>query len=210
MCVCGRGGGLRVAEAGSCVRLIDLCIAQLQVEGGWGRSTKHDAVSVTWPTNNDPPLGMPARVSDTTFAAKVPTGAGSGVGGWKGSGRGWRVKVEGTCRVAGTFCLQFVSGHCVTSLPGYPGKYIARVILNSSEAGSYLRLIDSCITQLKAQGTSRACEESKEEKEEVPAGTNPVIEMFLHRGSGAEWDGCLWLPSVIFRVPGSGFGVSDF
>ena len=34
------------------------------------------------------------------------------------------------------------------------------------EAGSYLRLIDSCITQLKAQGLSRTCNESKEEEEE--------------------------------------------
>ena len=32
--------------------------------------------------------------------------------------------------------------------------------------GSYLRLIDFCITQLKAQGPSRTCHESKEEKEE--------------------------------------------
>ena len=29
---------------------------------------------------------------------------------------------------------------------------------------SYLRLIDSCITQLKAQGPSRTCNESKEEE----------------------------------------------
>ena len=33
------------------------------------------------------------------------------------------------------------------------------------EAGSYLRRIDSCITQLKAQGSSRTCNESKEEEE---------------------------------------------
>jgi len=32
-----------------------------------------------------------------------------------------------------------------------------------TEAGSYLRPIDSCITQLKAQGPSRTCNESKEE-----------------------------------------------
>jgi len=32
-----------------------------------------------------------------------------------------------------------------------------------TEAGSYLRLIDSCITQLKAQAPSRTCNESKEE-----------------------------------------------
>ena len=34
---------------------------------------------------------------------------------------------------------------------------------SGSEAGSYLRLLDSCITQLKAQGPSRTCNESKEE-----------------------------------------------
>ena len=37
-----------------------------------------------------------------------------------------------------------------------------------SEAGSYLRLIDSCITQLKARGPSRTCNESKEEEGEAP------------------------------------------
>jgi len=35
---------------------------------------------------------------------------------------------------------------------------------SGSQAGSYLRLIDSCITQLKAQGPSRTCNESKEEE----------------------------------------------
>jgi len=34
-----------------------------------------------------------------------------------------------------------------------------------TEAGSYLRLIVSCITQLKAQGPSRTCNESNEEEE---------------------------------------------
>ena len=38
---------------------------------------------------------------------------------------------------------------------------------SGSEAGSYLRLIDSCITQLKAQGPSRTCNESKEEEKKV-------------------------------------------
>jgi len=36
---------------------------------------------------------------------------------------------------------------------------------SGSEAGSYLRLVDSCITQRKAQGPSRTCNESKEEEE---------------------------------------------
>ena len=39
---------------------------------------------------------------------------------------------------------------------------------SGSEAGSYLRRIDSCIIQLKAQGPSRTCNESKEEEEEPP------------------------------------------
>ena len=35
-----------------------------------------------------------------------------------------------------------------------------------TEAGAYLRLIDSCLTQRKAQGPSRTCNESKEKEEE--------------------------------------------
>ena len=42
---------------------------------------------------------------------------------------------------------------------------------SGSEAGSYLRLIDSCITQLKAQGLSRTCNESKEEEEKKFGGS---------------------------------------
>ena len=38
---------------------------------------------------------------------------------------------------------------------------------SGTEAGSYLRLIDSCITQLKAQGSSRTCNECKEEEEKA-------------------------------------------
>ena len=40
------------------------------------------------------------------------------------------------------------------------------ILCCGTEAGSYLRLIDSCITQLKAQGPSRTCNQSKEEEEE--------------------------------------------
>ena len=35
-----------------------------------------------------------------------------------------------------------------------------------TEASSYSRRIDSCITQIKAQGPSRTCNESKEEEED--------------------------------------------
>ena len=37
---------------------------------------------------------------------------------------------------------------------------------SGSEAGSHSRLIDPCIAQLKAQGLSGTCDESKEEEEE--------------------------------------------
>ena len=36
---------------------------------------------------------------------------------------------------------------------------------SGSETGSYVRLIDSCITQLQEQGPSRTCNGSKEEKQ---------------------------------------------
>ena len=55
-------------------------------------------------------------------------------------------------------------------LPGLAG-YFQRDLrggsfaMSGSEAGSYLRLRDSCITQLTAQGPSRTCNESKEEEE---------------------------------------------
>ena len=39
-----------------------------------------------------------------------------------------------------------------------------------TEAGSYSRLIDFFITQLKAQGPSRTCNESKEEEEAFAGG----------------------------------------
>ena len=56
---------------------------------------------------------------------------------------------------------------------------------SGTEAGSYFRLIDSCITQLKAQGPSRTCNESKEEEEADHRGLllcRPVV--VWHRLSG--------------------------
>ena len=51
-------------------------------------------------------------------------------------------------------------------------------VCSDSEAGSYLRLIDSYITQLKAQRPSRTCNERKEEEEKkVPPSRQP-----------SEWD----------------------
>ena len=58
-----------------------------------------------------------------------------------------------------------------------PGLLISRpvVICSGSEAGSFLRLMDSCVTQRKAQGPSRTCDESKEEEEEdVISGASAV------------------------------------
>jgi len=55
-----------------------------------------------------------------------------------------------TCRVRHS--TQFKNNHFTEICSGF-------------EAGLYLRLIDSCVTQLKAQGPSRTCNESKEEEE---------------------------------------------
>ena len=46
-----------------------------------------------------------------------------------------------------------------------PDVSVAGTFRLCTGSGSYLRLIDSCITQLKAQGPSRTCNESKEEEE---------------------------------------------
>jgi hypothetical protein len=50
------------------------------------------------------------------------------------------------------------------AVPRYARFYFTEMC-SASEEGSYLRLIDSCITPLKVQGPSRICNESKEEEE---------------------------------------------
>ena len=50
-----------------------------------------------------------------------------------------------------------------------PASETFSVVCSGSEAGSYVRLIDYCITQFKAQGPSRTCNASKEEEEELGA-----------------------------------------
>ena len=46
------------------------------------------------------------------------------------------------------------------------GKNHSTEMCSGSVAGSYLRLIDSCVTQPKAQSTSKTWNESKDEAEE--------------------------------------------
>ena len=50
---------------------------------------------------------------------------------------------------------------------------LSKLLPRRREADSYLRLIDSCITRVKAQGRSRNCNKSKEEQEK---GAEPVRE----------------------------------
>jgi len=51
-----------------------------------------------------------------------------------------------------------------------------------TEVGSYLRPIDSCIAQLKAQGPSRTCNESKEERSQGGArGFKELAELLMPR-----------------------------
>ena len=53
---------------------------------------------------------------------------------------------------------------------GYAGAVARFAVVDhlccGNEKGSHLRLKDSCITQLQAQGPSRTCTESEEEEEE--------------------------------------------
>ena len=57
-----------------------------------------------------------------------------------------------------------------------PGVYHA-------EAGSYSRLIDSCITQLKAEGPSRTCSDSKGEEEEDMVSWTHLVPCVQHATS---------------------------
>jgi len=76
---------------------------------------------------------------------------------------------------------------------------------SGSEAGSYLRPIDSCIAQRKDQGNARTCTESKEEEEEEEEeeksafSPEPLAPCYLAAGSG------VW--GLEFGVWGLGFGV---
>ena len=56
---------------------------------------------------------------------------------------------------------------------------------SGSEAGSYLRRIDSCITQLKAQGPSRTCNESNTEEEEKDLPDDDAVAVDDKRGRNA-------------------------
>ena len=71
---------------------------------------------------------------------------------------------------------------------------VRRALGSNLDEGSYLRRIDSCITQLKAQGPSRICNESKEEEEEGCIGRP-------RSGCGVQVQG------VGYTGPGSGCGV---
>ena len=94
-----------------------------------------------------------------------------------------------------------------------------------SEAGSYWRLIDSCITQLKAQGPSRTCNESKEEEgvsrisegripgsgfriqDLVRQGSQkPVLVLRVHGFGSRTGDSGFRVPGFDFGAQGSGFG----
>ena len=62
---------------------------------------------------------------------------------------------------------QFKNNHLFLNQP--ISLKIITEMCSGSEAGSYLRLIDSCITPLEAQGASRTCNESEEEEQEATA-----------------------------------------
>jgi len=79
---------------------------------------------------------------------------------------------------------------------------------SGSEAGSYLRLIDSCITQLKAQGPSRTCNESKEEKKKTECGVVMTGARGVHvRDAATRVRPCALYPGVVGYMGYSGTGV---
>ena len=67
-----------------------------------------------------------------------------------------------------------------------------------TEAGSYLRPIDSCITQIKAQGPSRTCNEGKAEESEAST-LNQVVAVAAVVASVF----CVWLRlrALVFSTP---------
>ena len=70
-------------------------------------------------------------------------------------------------------------------------------ICNTCVYNSFLRLIDSCITQLKAQGPSRTCNESKEEEEDlrlqlVSNGAGVNIKLRVHHAHPCTWHAPLY------------------
>ena len=70
-------------------------------------------------------------------------------------------------RVYGSGFRVWVKGSVGSVLVGWGSWDLCEC--GGTEADSYLRLIDFCITQLKAQGPSRTCNESQEEEEEEEA-----------------------------------------
>jgi len=68
-------------------------------------------------------------------------------------------------------------GHGRVALPGCEGVSSPQQITSPAAEDSYLRLIDSCITQLKAQGPSRTCNGSKEKEKKSPL---PHVRCLIH------------------------------
>ena len=78
------------------------------------------------------------------------------------------------------------------------GRHLGQVC-SGSESDLYLRLIDSCITQLKAHGPSRTCNESKEE--EVGSGVGGDLgQKHVLPASGSEAHVALPLLTSRFRI----------
>ena len=76
---------------------------------------------------------------------------------------------------------------------GLPRLMVRRWLCSASEAGSYLRLIDSCITQLKVQGLSLRLKE----EEEKMAGLACVVALSSRNRSRA---GRVQLDGVYLRI----------
>jgi len=79
--------------------------------------------------------------------------------------------------------------------------------------GPYLRLINSCITQLKAQGPSRTCNESNEEERRNQMGEDLAYSKMVYSMADLmQEEGFSCRPSLAstrYLVQGEGFRVQD-
>jgi len=131
-------------------------------------TVRHGAHSVFIPVHDGGSFGGAAALAPLLVAAALPSDAfrhdPAKHGGALGTNLWW-----GGCRV-GPGCGRSTSPVLLEMRQQLQISICA--VHRKSDSGTLhahgsLRLIDSCITQLKAQGPSRTCNESKEEEEET-------------------------------------------
>ena len=73
---------------------------------------------------------------------------------------------HGTCETVNTRFRPWLLGSSPLNVSSVHSWFGSGIVVRWVQAGSHLRRTDTCITQPKAQGLFRSCDESKEEEEE--------------------------------------------